>query len=637
VRFYSLLIFFALLLGSTTLMAQGQQVDEDPRNRRGSQIVDDSTRQIYGPRTSRYFYERDVFLNQDKFNFIDTAISGFHRFTYVEKYHHKYQDLGNIGTAIRPIFYQTPKEIGVSSGFSQYDLYWDEEEIRYYDTKSPYSNMRVILGGKGRSITRANYSRNINPNWNFGFNFRGVFIDKQIQRQGKGDRNARGTYYDLYTTYQSADSTYRLFANMRRNRVFVNESGGVQVENNDFSLYKNFFFVNARPQLLNAKSEELRMNFHLYHHYKIGNGLQLYHQFDRSRQGNKFEDVLNVGNEFFDFTVVDSSKVHDFTKFKTVRNEVGIKGNFSKFFYNGYVAFRNFSLTNRYLEPSEQRIALRGTETYLGGRIGVALDSVFTLQGWAEVMETGNYRIEGTLDSKWLTASVKQLQHAPSYLLQTYRGSHDVWYNNFSDVQVSELKGALHYRNSFLKVSPGISLTRLNNYVFFKFGDYPSDQRVLPVQADGDQVFTSPQVNLQLTIAKHIFIRGEGIYTAMLNNTEAAFQIPELFGNAEISYENIFFNDNLDMHAGVDVHWHSAYYAPGYDVPTQQFYIQQQYKTPSFPLTSVFFSARIKRGRIFVKYNNLVQAITKEGYMPTPFYPGQRNVIDFGFDWSFYD
>jgi hypothetical protein len=58
---------------------------------------------------------------------------------------------------------------------------------------------------------------------------------------------------------------------------------------------------------------------------------------------------------------------------------------------------------------------------------------------------------------------------------------------------------------------------------------------------------------------------------------------------------------------------------------------------PVAPIVDIFFSARIKRGRIFFKYHNLLQAFTKEGYMLTPRYPGQRNVVDFGFDWSFYD
>jgi hypothetical protein len=32
-----------------------------------------------------------------------------------------------------------------------------------------------------------------------------------------------------------------------------------------------------------------------------------------------------------------------------------------------------------------------------------------------------------------------------------------------------------------------------------------------------------------------------------------------------------------------------------------------------------------------------MQAFNDSGFMPTAGYPGQRNIIDFGFDWSFYD
>ena len=128
------------------------------------------------------------------------------------------------------------------------------------------------------------------------------------------------------------------------------------------------------------------------------------------------------------------------------------------------------------------------------------------------------------------------------------------------------------------------------------------------------------------------------------------------------------------MHAGVDVHWKSTYYALAYDVPTAQFYIQGNpstdraiagfndqggreftgiyggteaeegfFLTPSLPnqknlpVIDVFFNAKIKRGRVFFKYNNILQLITGNGYFTTPQYPGQRNTLDFGFDWSFYD
>ena len=90
-------------------------------------------------------------MNKQTYHPIDTVIRDFHRFTYVQRSLNTLQDLGNIGTSSRSIFYQVPQVIGASSGFQSYDVVWDAEELRYYDTKSPYTKMYVILGGKGRS------------------------------------------------------------------------------------------------------------------------------------------------------------------------------------------------------------------------------------------------------------------------------------------------------------------------------------------------------------------------------------------------------------------------------------------------------------------------------------------------------
>src|SRR5688572_16104055 len=250
VHFLRLILLFTFL---TAIQAANGQ--EDQPRRRGSQVLDDTTKQVYGPKTSRYYFEEDVFLNRIMYHPIDTGIRNFHRYNYVQRNNNLYQDLGNIGTAIRPIYYEVPDIIGATSGFSAYDLYWEEEKIKYYDTKSPYTNIRATLGGKGRSMTRVSFSRNITPQWNVGFNYRALLIDKQVQRQGKGDRNVRGTYYDIYTSYQSPDSAYRVMFSFRRNNHEADEYGGIL---NDGFGYNQYFFVNAEPFLRDAASSELR-------------------------------------------------------------------------------------------------------------------------------------------------------------------------------------------------------------------------------------------------------------------------------------------------------------------------------------------------------------------------------------------
>lgn len=608
---------------------------EERSQRAGSQIIDDTTRNIYGPNTSRYYYEADFFSNRNIIRPIDTTSWNFHRFGYVQRYNNLYQDLGNIGTAIRPVYNEVPEYIGVNSGFNVYDLYWDAETIRYYDTKSPYSNMNVNLGGKGRSVTRVTFSRNVTPRWNLGFNYRSLLIDKQIQRSGKGDRNVRSTYFDLYTVFHTKDSTYSLFVNFRNNFLQADEYGGVLVEGDeeDFS-YSDLFLVNAQRTLTEAESNDKRRNFHIFHQYRLGSGLQIYHKSDLYKQRNRFNDS-DPGNDYYDAIVVDSASTRDEVSFRYFRNEGGIKGNLLKMFYNGYAAVRNYSMDYKYLEDDIDP-DVSGTELYLGGRMALQIDSLIEVRGWAEWMMDERYLIHGSIRTKWFAASAKRTVSTPTFLQQAYRGSHDYWVNDFSNSEATEIGGNLIYESKRISIYPGVRFSTFRNYIFFK-QDTSNVQDVLPVQSGGYQTWVSPELNFSLTPVNHVNLTVQAIYTKILENSEDAIQVPEMFVNAQLSYSNIWFKGNLDFQFGVDCHWKSAYYAPGYDPVIQQFYIQQSFESPDFPVIDVFLNAKIKRARIFLKYNNLVKTFTSYANVPTPYYPGIQNIIDFGFDWSFYD
>jgi hypothetical protein len=622
----------------TVLMVHcGMSMAQDESSKRkGSRIIDDTTKQIYGPTTSRYYFERDAFYNREVLYPIDTIIRNFHRYNYVQENNNFYQDLGNIGTAITPLFYEAPDVIGARSGFNAYNLYWDTEQIKYYDTKSPYSNMKVIIGGKGRSITRATFSRNISPQWNFGLTYRGIFIDKQIQRTGKGDRHARSHYYDFYTAFQSKDSTYRLFANVRRNYHEVNEYGGVLLEFD--SIYAQAFTEDALPWLTGASSNDLRMNAHLFHQYSFSRGFQVYHILDRYRQGNSFQSKGKLPEQFFPVSYHAGETVYDVTKFKFFRNEAGIKGSLSKLFYNGYYAIRHFSMT--YFHLDESTIPRhKGNEMYVGGRVSLKLDSLTEVGGVAEVMplEKGLHKIQGVIKSKWFEASVRQQLYKPSFVEQLYSGAYQQWDTTYkNNISSSQINGYLHYTSKVLKISPGITATRLNNYIFYKKQHGLRDTLEV-IQSDKNFSIFSPEIRFSLTVLRHINISAQIINTRLLESAAEGITIPKYFVNSQLSYSNIFFNGNLDMHGGIDVHWKSEYNALGYEPSVQQFFMQNTFSNPAFPVIDLFFNAKIKRGRIFLKWNNLGKLASKTGYFPTPLYPGQKNVIDFGFDLSFYD
>ena len=280
-------VIFSILAAmvSSPLFAQIPQINtEEERDvRRGSSILDDSTKQIYGPTTSRFTYERNIKFNLPQYWTIDTAIWDMHKYHFLARENNYYQDQGNIGTPTVSVFPLTQQVIGATAGYTLYDLYQlTPEKVKYYDTKSTYSKFGIVWGGGGRAKTDVTYARNIDERAGFGFDFQGLFIDKQISRAGRGDRNTQGVRYNLNGHYATRNGKYRAIGNFVRNRHEVEEYGGVLIDGD--STIAAFFDDNRSESLTESRTVELRTNYHLYHQYKLTDLLQVYHSYDRYKQ-----------------------------------------------------------------------------------------------------------------------------------------------------------------------------------------------------------------------------------------------------------------------------------------------------------------------------------------------------------------
>ena len=186
-------------------------------------------------------------------------------------------------------------------------------------------------------------------------------------------------------------------------------------------------------------------------------------------------------------------------------------------------------------------------------------------------------------------------------------------------------------------ISPGARYTALANYIYYRENKVAGEQTVLPVQSSGNQTAFSPEVRMSLRFFKHFYLRPQVIYTTFIRNDDGALSIPKWFANVQLAYENQLFKGNMLTQMGFDMYYRSSYNAMNYDPAIQQYYIQNGFVNESFPLVDFFFNGKFKRGRFFFKYHNLVQAFTGKGYLITPNYPGQKNIMDFGFDLILFD
>lgn len=317
--------------------------------------IDDSTKVIYGPKSTRYVLEDDVLNNRRKLYTVDTTMDDVHRFLYVQRNQNQYQDLGNLGTPMRPVFVPVPTEIGAQTGYSVFAPYaYQTGAVKYFNTKSPFSDMYLALGGRNQNILRFDFTQNINPRFNAGFAVQRFTSQKQfggILNSGNStDRLLAQNWGFLgHTNYQSRNEKYTLLLHFINMNHELAEQGGVlpgATLGGDGSQVVNRYDYDGDPRLTAAYGREIRNDWHAYQQFVLDQGFQLYHRLDYRRQKNYFQDDTLRLNQLPTQTLVgvipgfypssltnpnlttlgDTARLEQDARFRLLENQFGLKG-----------------------------------------------------------------------------------------------------------------------------------------------------------------------------------------------------------------------------------------------------------------------------------------------------------------------
>lgn len=608
---------------------QGQGEQEEAGGRK--KLIDDSTKMVFGPKTTLYFFERDIKRNKDRKIEIDTALNNFHNYEPVAKSGWMYQDLGNIGSAAKPIFYQLPKMIGTTSGFHVYDLYYNSpDSMKYYDTKSPYTQMNAFFGGGNRNMLDLAFARNVNPRWNIGFNFSTIRARKTLNPNARDDNLTVQNSYSMHTNYRSENGKYLLLGNFSRMNHIVNEQGGIippEIDENSIL----FAYEDAKVWLRNSKATDLRQDYHLYHQYELAKGWQIYHVLDRRKQGMSFFVNLNSGDStFFNLNNPERFNNQDttdnFNRFTEWRNELGFKGDIGPLYYNAFVKFRSGKMKSTYF-PSDNNF----NELFVGGALRGEINEQWSFEAEGEYLVPGAFRVNGLFTSPWLEASYTKALYKPTSMQMMYFGNHHQWENDFENIGVDQIKGVLKLDFPSWSFRPSLTANRINNYVFFN-----EDQQA--TQARSEAFMVIPGLNFSFNIRKKFFWEGEVFYTVITGDGADNFRIPELVANSRIYYDSPMFRENLYIQIGIEGRFRSDNFADNYNPAMQQFFLQNEFNVFAYPVIDFFINARIKRTRILLRFNHLnINSMSEPGYFVTPYFTGLRRVLDVGISWPLFD
>lgn len=607
----------------------------------GGQVkIDDSTKVIYGPSTARYFLEEDIFNNHKTLYRIDTSFNAFHRYNFVQRSDFQLVDLGNFGTATRQVFFRPIEQLGTQFGYDAYSPYaYQTNEVKYYDTKSPYTNMYLALGGSGQNIVRFDHSQNLSPRLNFGINAQRFTTNKQFGTSGQSDSQtnlAQNWGFVFHGNYRSKNEKYTLLGQFNHMNHQVYEQGGMAPDSLNFKTERGTVYDNPSATFRTAQSWERRNNWHIYQQYVLAQGFQVYHVFDYKRSIDIFSDsdLTNARQYgFYNNYYYDSTQTKQDVKFRLFENKFGIKGRYQGFNYRAHYRQRIANMRGAYtkIDSTTGTYRLNRFENFVGLWLAYYLkDSTQRATAEFEYLLGRDFKIKGEVVSKWFTAGYLSTFTSPTFLQLLYDSNHLRWTNSSRLVNSNTIYGQINVNTKSVRLSPRLDYHLINNYFYYDTAavarQFTSAFSVVRVGGDAEW-----------RPGKFQFL-SQTYYTLVSN--AAVLRIPRFFANFRASFDFVYAKV-LYLQVGAEIHYKSTYFADTYMPLTQQFHLQNRLKTEGVVYTELFLNARINRVRLFVKMANAAQGTYQGalnvGYFSTPFYPVVGRSLGFGVNWPLFD
>ncbi|MFT4032086.1 MAG: hypothetical protein QM669_06670 [Siphonobacter sp.] len=667
------LLLFSVLLFSFAAQAQTNPTtlsnSDDSKNRK--KMLDDSTKEIYGPTTTHYFLEEDLFNNRKRLYTIDTSYVGFHRYEN-DKFKGKwYADLGSWTTALRPLYFEAPQQIGAQIGYDVYTPYGVKPyDVKYYDTQSPFTQAYYIQAGRGQHILHFDLSRNVNKHFNVGIQLERDFAQRQFglgNVSSTADRQLGGHWnFLVHTNYRTKNDKYTVLAHYNIFEHIVRDQGGIYAAENQATVNWDSVFTNSLASqnewAPTARSRERRNQLHVYHQYVPVQGFQLYHVFDYTSRYNRSREndySTTAADGFYNSFQTPSAGITIDTLeavafYHLLENKVGIKGAYKGFNYRLHLRRRDYYLsqwskwrsastlvsmadydndtttvkfgtilTDQYFFQNTTR---RANENFLGAWLGYYFKDSTRLEAEGEYLIGRDYRLHGTFYGKWFRASFTSTYNSPTMIQQRFISPLISWDNTFSNVLTNQVQASAPFTFRDFNIEPSIHYSITNNYIYF---DSSSTVR----QASSAISVYKAGLKFGWRIGKFSTTHEANFATT---TGPDLIRMPKILTQSRVALDFVY-SKVMYVQFGLDVHYRSSYYADFYQPVTNQFYLNDTYKVPGFVVFDAFADVRINRVRLFIQMKNLGAGVVTKTYMPTPYFPGLQRAFGFGVTWPLFN
>ena len=346
----------------------------------------------------------------------------------------------------------------------------------------------------------------------------------------------------------------------------------------------------------------------------------------------------NTNTTFYKNTYLPRKETNDSSALQTLTNNFSISlvEEFNKWMPFGLTAFIENDI-QRYVFNKDTLIdKMYQSTTKVGGILSKQRGTAFKYNVLGELSligyKAGNFRLEGNVggffklwkDSISLVANGFVRNDNPSYFLQHYESNHFIWNNNFANIYRTHVGGTFSIPTRLFSLN--VSVENITKYIYF-------NSIALPAQFSGNIQVLSGNLKQDFHVGK-FGLENNVVY--QVSSQPGILPLPDLTLYHNLYYDDLWFKV-LSMQIGVNVRYHTAYYAPAYMPATGQFYTQTKTLIGNYPVVNAYLNFHLKRTRFFLEYYHINQMFMKGSYYSMPNYPIDPAIMKMGVSWNFYD
>lgn len=564
---------------------------------------------------------------------------------------------GNLGSPIQSkLYFDRPENTDFIFSTAYFPYLMNAKSATMYNTKTPFSYLDYNTGGttfRAEDHIKFLFTANVNKKLNFGTTLDYVYATGEYNYQGvqRFAGSLFGSYQGKHYSATGILSTNTLSNYENGGTIDSTEINPLGLATKDiktrmlgYSNYKqNQFFYNHQysvgfERAVRINEDSVRMDYvpvtRFAHTIRLDDVRKRY-----------FEPNTDPGPEikydnttFYKYTKYPLRQTNDTSALQTLTNNFSISlvEEFNKYMPFGLTAFIENDI-QRYTFNKDTLIdKMYQTTTKVGGILSKQRGQVFKYNVLGEIgligYKAGNFRIDGNIggffklwnDSISLVANGFVRSDKPSYFLQHYESNHFVWNNDFGNIYRTHVGGTFSIPTRLFSLN--VSVENITKYIYF-------NESALPTQFSGNIQVLSANLKQDFHVGK-FGLENNVVY--QLSSQPGILALPDFALYHNLYYDDMWFKV-LSMQIGVNVRYHTAYYAPAYMPATGQFYAQSKVLIGNYPVVNAYLNFHLKRTRFFFEYYHLNQKFMKGAYYSMPNYPIDPSITKMGVSWNFYD